>query len=514
MKTSEDLFILVKSLSKSEKAYFKKNSAFHTLGDENKYVMLFDIVDSMKSYNEKKIIENFSGDRFVNQISVAKNYLYNSILKSLKSYRRTVSKRDEVKHLLEDISVLFDKRIFNQARKLLRRCRKLTENYEMFSEMMQILIWELKIVVTEKTYEKKTDEIINSNYEGRKIILGKINNLYEYDRIEYNIVSALTQGSDKKKSELKKNLNNIISNSLLDDESKALSLSAKMKFNHIHASYHYASGNLNESYKYLHREVELLENSKAMLEEKFNDYLILLSNLLVISLELHRYADFQNQLKKFRNNLDNPLVVKSEKLKFYITNNSYMLELSFLKRTGEFEKVIEVNELFASKLSELKSEIVKTDFYLLNNILSQAHLGLGNYDEAVNYLLNILNDKEAEARFADFQYSKIYLMIVHYELNNFDYLEYLIKSTYYYFLKSGSMGKFERTIFRFLRKLTNVTEEKGLKNAFSELKEVLLNIKEEPSVKNALKYFDFISWLESKIEKRSFAELVKEKMSN
>jgi RNase P/RNase MRP subunit POP5 len=53
-----------------------------------------------------------------------------------------------------------------------------------------------------------------------------------------------------------------------------------------------------------------------------------------------------------------------------------------------------------------------------------------------------------------------------------------------------------------------------LKNAFSELKEVLLNIKEEPSVKNALKYFDFISWLESKIEKRSFAELVKEKMSN
>jgi len=125
-----------------------------------------------------------------------------------------------------------------------------------------------------------------------------------------------------------------------------------------------------------------------------------------------------------------------------------------------------------------------------------------------------LNDKEAEARFADFQYSKIYLMIVHYELNNFDYLEYLIKSTYYYFLKSGSMGKFERTIFRFLRKLTNVTEEKGLKNAFSELKEVLLNIKEEPSVKNALKYFDFISWLESKIEKRSFAELVKEKMSN
>ena len=105
-----------------------------------------------------RVIQNH---KFLNQISVAKNYLYNTILKSLKSYRQISSKRDEVKNLLEDVSVLFDKRLFAQANKLLRRCRKLTENYEMFSEIMQILIWELKIVVMEKTYEKKTDEIIN-----------------------------------------------------------------------------------------------------------------------------------------------------------------------------------------------------------------------------------------------------------------------------------------------------------------------------------------------------------------
>ena len=513
MKTSEDLFKLIKSLSKSEKAYFKKNSALHTLGEGNKYVRLFDFIDSMKSYDESKVIDHFSGDKFLNQISVAKNYLYNTILKSLKSYRQISSKRDEVKNLLEDVSVLFDKRLFAQANKLLRRCRKLTENYEMFSEIMQILIWELKIVVMEKTYEKKTDEIINSNYEERKTILGKINNLYEYDRIEFNVVSALTQGGDKKKSGLEKKLKSIISNQLLDEESKALSLFAKMKFNHIHASYHFASGNLKESYKYLNREIDLLENSKAMLGEKFNDYLILLSNLMVISLELGRFAEFQTQLKKFRNNLDNPLVLKSEKLKFYITNNSYMLEFSFLKRIGEFEKIPELNEEFNTKLSRLKSEIVKTDSYILNNILSQAYFGLAKYDEAVSFLLNVLNDKEAEARYTDFPYAKIYLMIIHYELNNFDYLEYLIKSTYYYFLKTKSMGKFERTIFRFLRKLTGITTERGMRNAFAELKEIILNMKNEPSVKNALKYFDFISWLESKIKNRSFAEIIKEKTS-
>ncbi len=465
----------------------------------------------MNSYDEKRVIQHFNGDKFVNQISVAKNYLYNSVLRSLKSYRQILSKRDEVKHLLEDISALFDKRLFPQANKLIRRCRKLTENYEMFSEMIQILIWELKIFVAEKAYGKKTDEIINSNYEERKIILNKIDNLYEYDRIEYNVVSVMTQGGDTKISGLEKKLNSIISNQILSDESKALSLSAKMKFNHIHASYHFALGNLDESYKYLNREIGLLENSKAMLEEKYNDYLILLSNLLVISLELDRFNEFQNQLKKFRDNLINPIVLKSDKLKFFITNNSYLLELGFLKRTGEFDKILEVNENFNNSLSELKTGIVKADSYTQNNILSHAHFGLGDFNEALNLVLNILNDKEAETRYPEFPYAKIYLMIIHYELKNFDYLEYLIKSAYYYFLKTKSMGKFERTIFRFLRKLTNVSTDRGFRNAFTELKEVLFNIIEDTSVKNALKYFDFISWLESKIEKRVFADIVREK---
>lgn len=511
MRTSEDLFNLIKSLSKSEKAYFKKSAAFHKIGEENKYVKLFDIIEGQKKYDESKVIIGFNGDKFVNQISAAKNYLYNTLLKSLKLYRQNLSKRDEVKHLLEDVSVLFDKRLFEQVRKLLRRCKKITHSYEMYSEMMQILIWELKILVIEKAYEKKTDEIVNSNYEERNEILEKINNLYGYDRIEYNIVSALIQGGQKKDSFLKSKLNKLISHPMLDNEANALSVSAKLKFNHIHASYHYALGGLQKSYKYLNREIQLLETNRVLLEEKFNDYLVLQSNMLAISLALKDFSDFTSKLKKFRANIENPVVSKSEKLKFYIINNSYIFELDYNKKIGEFEKVFALTEEFNFKLGELKSGLVKSDYFNLQNILSQSYFGLGNYNEALNSLLNILNDKESESRYPDIPFARIYQLIIHYELNNFDYLEYLIKSVYYYFLKSGSMGIFERTIFRFLRTLADVTTEKGMQNAFSDLKTILLNMKDEPSVKNALKYFDFISWLESKIQKHSFQQIVRVK---
>ncbi len=36
-------------------------------------------------------------------------------------------------------------------------------------------------------------------------------------------------------------------------------------------------------------------------------------------------------------------------------------------------------------------------------------------------------------------------------------------------------------------------------------------LKTDPYEKGAFEYFDFISWLESKIENRPFAEIIKEK---
>ena len=47
--------------------------------------------------------------------------------------------------------------------------------------------------------------------------------------------------------------------------------------------------------------------------------------------------------------------------------------------------------------------------------------------------------------------------------------------------------------------------------AFRKLKTELEEIVKDPFEKRALEYFDFISWLESKIDNRPFAEVVREK---
>ena len=58
-KVKEALFELIKSLSKSEKRYFKLLSSRHTIGDENNYVKLFDFIDKQTTYDEGVIFKEF-----------------------------------------------------------------------------------------------------------------------------------------------------------------------------------------------------------------------------------------------------------------------------------------------------------------------------------------------------------------------------------------------------------------------------------------------------------------------
>src|SRR5947199_117055 len=86
MKASDQLFLLIKSMNKSEKGYFKKFSSKHIIGGQNNYIRLFDAIDSQKEYDEAAIKKKFEGKTFIKYLPSEKNYLYNLILDMLHVY--------------------------------------------------------------------------------------------------------------------------------------------------------------------------------------------------------------------------------------------------------------------------------------------------------------------------------------------------------------------------------------------------------------------------------------------
>ena len=76
----------------------------------------------------------------------------------------------------------------------------------------------------------------------------------------------------------------------------------------------------------------------------------------------------------------------------------------------------------------------------------------------IDYLNKIINWK-VDLR-TDLQcYSRLLHLIAHYELGNYQLLEYLIKSVYRFMAKMGNLSLVEEEIFNFLRKSFKLTPE-------------------------------------------------------
>ena len=86
MIASDELYKLIKSLSSSEKRFFKIYASRHVIGKENNYVLLFDAIALQKSYSEKAIKVKFSGEPFMKRFAAVKNYLHLLIIKSMRNF--------------------------------------------------------------------------------------------------------------------------------------------------------------------------------------------------------------------------------------------------------------------------------------------------------------------------------------------------------------------------------------------------------------------------------------------
>ena len=79
MKPSDELHLLIKNLSMSEKRYFKIFSSRHVIAGENNYIRLFDAIEKQEEYNEPKIKTTFGKEKFITHLPSEKHYLYNHV---------------------------------------------------------------------------------------------------------------------------------------------------------------------------------------------------------------------------------------------------------------------------------------------------------------------------------------------------------------------------------------------------------------------------------------------------
>ncbi len=137
------------------------------------------------------------------------------------------------------------------------------------------------------------------------------------------------------------------------------------------------------------------------------------------------------------------------------------------------------------------------------------YFSIGDFDRAIHYLNLITNRKNPDYR-ADIQcFARILALISHFELGNVTLVEYQLKSVYRFLLKMEDLHAVQREILQFVRRTPGMRQVQVL-DEFRQLHDKLVPLQADPFERRPFLYLDIISWLESKLEKRSVQAVIRD----
>ncbi len=141
------------------------------------------------------------------------------------------------------------------------------------------------------------------------------------------------------------------------------------------------------------------------------------------------------------------------------------------------------------------------DFYFNGCVLS---FKLGDFDKALVWLNRVLNINPSlllERVYLEV-YARIFDLIIHFELNNFDYLYHRVISTYRFLYKQNKLGDFEKTVLQFIRGLIRIADDEHFFQSLQKFIEALRKIPSPEYAKIAHDQFDYMQWAQKKIDNR------------
>ncbi len=147
MKSSNELFLLIKSMNRNEKGYFKKFGTINSKKGDGNYLRLFDCIDGMKEYDERIIKSKFAGEKFLNQLNVTKLYLQKMIIKSLRNYHSDNDPEIQRLNSMAELTLLFKKQLYDSALRMSEKLIGIAEENETFLHQLFLMQIQYQIMI-------------------------------------------------------------------------------------------------------------------------------------------------------------------------------------------------------------------------------------------------------------------------------------------------------------------------------------------------------------------------------
>ncbi|MBS1647597.1 MAG: hypothetical protein JST67_09685 [Bacteroidetes bacterium] len=515
---NEPLFELIHSLTKAEKRFFSVYAKRHVVGEKNLYLSLFHEIEKQREYDEKKLIPGLKKKGIkVEYLSQSKYYLYKLLLQSLNIYHKDSFADAEITELILQVKILYRKGLIGQYEKILQKAKQLAYKHQNYLKLFEVLELEkLAILSTLENHANFPMEKIKLLKEEEEKLIHIKSEVAQFEWMEIRFNRLMVEhGSIRNLSQLDA-YHKIINDTEVNAGKKPVSPLAKISYFETLAIYNSLSREFKTAIQH-HLEVKsLFQSSPFYLEDNITSYVAVLANITQCAINTGNYSLAESQLNELfeiSNRSDKTKAnVKEAKIRALVYYT--LLYLRMCIHTGQISKAKRMLFNMRKELTDLTGLMGKRNSMLVEFHIAQIHFIETDYREANKLLNKLVNDSYLKLSVQLESIVKIFQTLVHLELGNDQLAEYLLNSTYRLINKDKEPHRFEKLFLSGLKKaLKNPFQSEEFKADLIPLRKKLMELLKNPFEQRPLDYFDFISWIDARLNDKTVLETLRAKIN-
>ncbi|SDG58373.1 hypothetical protein [Psychroflexus sediminis] len=502
----DNLFLLIKSLTKSEKRQFKLYVGRIEGNTDAKFLNLFNFLDKSPKYNEKEILD--TGFVKKQQLANVKAHLYKQILISLKLNPLHQNLRSQVREQTEFATILYHKGLYKQSLKILDKAKELAFTHEEKTLVYEIVELE-KLIESQyitRSIESRADDLIDqsNSVSELNIIAGRLSNL------SLKLYSIILKSGYVKSDEQKIEILNYFRQNLPEFDIKDIGFREKLWLYNSYLWLSFLVQDFSACYKYSKKWVELFQDFPKMISLNPVWYLKGNQYLLESLFFIQDHRRFELVMEELEANIQDKSFPKDDNIEglVFLYLNTDKLNLCFMK--GLFDEGLALVDNIQKGIKRFKNRIDEHHIMVFYYKIASLHFCVGNNKECIRFLNYIINNKSLSMREDLMCFSRILSLFAHYDAGMDYHLEIQLRSTYKFLMKMNELNEVQTEIITFLKKLPDIYPH-DVKAAFESVLIKLKKYEHDPYERRAFLYLDIISWLESKINNVPVDQIIRNK---
>jgi len=494
MRYNTDLYKLIKSLTKSEKRYFKIYAAQQTKNESNNYILLFDAIERQEVFNEEKLKRKFRNHTFGKNLAKTKYLLYELIIKMLVRLKQGKDIDSKIRLLLDAVEFHYSKSLYNQALVSLQKAKKLAKFFEHYGYWIEALKWEIKLAKYSKNSNASSLQLINKEYKSIKELLShELNITALFQEVQLLAESAFSNPMNEHIFEL-----DILFENRLITKNQAKTFLTKLYRQEILVLQALVAKNFELALSYLEEIYDMWEEHVEKIAIFPHDFIRFCKAYMSCSTSARKKGIYYDELLERFLEMRKVCAVDSDKIFFQASMFDFIFNLVNDNLEVCAIQLFTIKDLIAKHIDKLNL----TDTINLYYHISVYYFLKGEYRETLNWIGKI-QKLETKNELPNLKgYCHLLSLVSKYEEQEFDVLESDLMKAHQFLKSRKIMQPIENLILGYIEKLINTKHRSEELSLLTQLLNSLQNLSDGNLAYKITANNAICSWVKEKISKK------------